>query len=134
MLVWGTHQSEDYFPDAQRFDTACWLNPNEVCRIEKVFVPFSKGSRACAGKNYISCALVKMYSNLTFSLPHFESYVTLGTELRHFGNLNLKNLTAEDLAYIDYFSAQTLWMQQSFTLLRRSIKLTALYLYRNSIL
>ncbi|KAG0648396.1 Cytochrome P450 monooxygenase yanH [Hyphodiscus hymeniophilus] len=80
-----------YFLPPGKFDPTRWLDPKETRRIEKVFVPFSKGSRACAGINLAYC----------------ELYLTLGTLFRRFENLTANHLTGEDLAYNDYFSAQT---------------------------
>jgi cytochrome P450 len=48
------HHNETYFPDAGKFDPTRWLDPKESRRMEKVFVPFSKGSRACGGIKYVS--------------------------------------------------------------------------------
>ena len=57
MSVWDMHHDETYFPNAQKFDPTRWLDPKEARRMEKAFVPFSKGSRACAGIKYVSCLL-----------------------------------------------------------------------------
>ena len=49
MSSWTLHQDEDYFPDPARFDPDRWSDPVETQRLEKSFVPFGKGSRACVG-------------------------------------------------------------------------------------
>jgi len=101
------HQDEKYFPDAQKFDPTRLLDPKETRRIEKAFVPFSKGSRACAGIKYVFCFLFNCAPAESFSLAYCELYVTLGTMFRHFEKMKSNYLTAEDLTYNDYFSAQT---------------------------
>jgi cytochrome P450 len=54
MSIWDMHHNETYFPDAGKFDPTRWLDPKESRRMAKAFVPFSKGSRACAGIKYVS--------------------------------------------------------------------------------
>jgi cytochrome P450 len=54
MSSWILHQDENYFPNARKFDPTRWLDPKEARRIEKAFVPFSKGTRACVGIKYVS--------------------------------------------------------------------------------
>lgn len=49
MSSWILHQDESYFPDPTRFDPDRWSDPAETQRLEKAFVPFGKGSRACVG-------------------------------------------------------------------------------------
>lgn len=124
------HRNETYFPDPTRFDPTRWLDPKEVRRIDKAFVPFGKGSRGCAGIKYVQFLMLSPKHNLAFShafsflpsqgeitvanyLVHFslaycELYVTLGTLFRNYGEGKLKgnDLTEEDLTYNDYFSAQ----------------------------
>ncbi|RDW56886.1 hypothetical protein BP5796_12953 [Coleophoma crateriformis] len=87
---WMLHQDEGYFPKPQKFDPTRWSDPKDSRRMEKAFVPFGKGTRACAGMNLAYC----------------ELYITLGTLFRHYDNLVPNHLTLEDLTYDDYFSAQ----------------------------
>jgi cytochrome P450 len=49
---WILHQNENYFPNAQKFDPTRWLDPKDARRMEKAWVPFSKGTRACVGIKY----------------------------------------------------------------------------------
>jgi cytochrome P450 len=89
MSSWILHQDQDYFPNPTAFDPDRWSDPHEAQRLEKVFVPFGKGSRACVGMNLAYC----------------ELYVVIGTLFRRFANMKGNHLTAEDLAYDDYFSS-----------------------------
>ena len=43
------HQNPDIFPQPLEFVPERWLDPKEKQRLEKYLVPFSKGSRQCAG-------------------------------------------------------------------------------------
>ena len=54
MSSWIMHQDENYFPNARKFDPTRWLDPKETRRIDKAFVPFSKGTRACVGIKYVT--------------------------------------------------------------------------------
>ncbi|KAE8440479.1 hypothetical protein EG329_007445, partial [Mollisiaceae sp. DMI_Dod_QoI] len=49
MSTWVLHQDPTYFPNPKKFDPSRWLDPKEARRIDKAFVPFSKGTRACVG-------------------------------------------------------------------------------------
>jgi len=83
------HQDPEYFPEPTRFNPDRWLNLKEARRMEKAFIPFGKGTRACVGMQLAYC----------------ELFVTLGTLFRNYGNLKPNDLTAEDLVYDDYFSS-----------------------------
>lgn len=89
MSSWILQQDEHYFPEPKTFDPGRWADPKEAQRFERAFIPFGKGSRACAGMNLAYC----------------ELYVVIGTMFRRFPNLAGNRLTAEDLVYEDYFSA-----------------------------
>ena len=52
MSSWILHQDKSYFQDATHFDPDRWSDPVENQRLEKAFVPFGKGSRACVGIKY----------------------------------------------------------------------------------
>ena len=64
MSVWNMHQDENYFPNAQKFDPTRWLDPKGARRMEKAFVPFSKGSRACVGMKYVTALLNCLSTNI----------------------------------------------------------------------
>jgi cytochrome P450 len=49
MSSWTLHQHKDYFPDPKKFKPERWLDVAEARRIDKAFVPFSKGTRGCVG-------------------------------------------------------------------------------------
>jgi cytochrome P450 len=49
MSTWELHHNEEYFPNATKFDPERWFDPKNVRHMEKAYVPFGKGSRACVG-------------------------------------------------------------------------------------
>ena len=49
MGTWEMHHNEDYFPDSFKFDPDRWADAENAKRMEKAYVPFSKGSRMCIG-------------------------------------------------------------------------------------
>lgn len=55
---WIMHQDEDYFPNAQKFEPRRWIDAKEVRHMEKAFIAFGKGSRACAGIKYVISLLI----------------------------------------------------------------------------
>ncbi|TAQ87316.1 hypothetical protein B7494_g4362 [Chlorociboria aeruginascens] len=89
MSTWELHHNEDYFPNATKFDPDRWADPQNVRHMEKAYVPFGKGSRACVGINLAYC----------------ELYVVLGTLFRRFEHLQGNKLGPKDLVYDDYLSA-----------------------------
>ncbi|CZR59395.1 uncharacterized protein PAC_09287 [Phialocephala subalpina] len=89
MSSWVLHQDPTYFPNPKTFDPSRWLDPAESRRLDKAFVPFSKGTRGCVG----------------MPLAYCEMYVTLGTFFRRFPNVKGNVLSKEDLSYVDHFSA-----------------------------
>jgi len=54
MSSWILHQDEDYFPNAKEFNPDRWSNLKEAWRMDKCFIPFEKGSRACVGMPYVN--------------------------------------------------------------------------------
>ncbi|KAL8663689.1 MAG: hypothetical protein Q9202_003635 [Teloschistes flavicans] len=91
MSSWLLHHDETYFPNPTKFDPDRWGDATDAYKMEKAFVPFGKGSRACLGMNLAYC----------------ELYVSIGTLFRRFPNLTSNNLSGEELAYDDYFSSYT---------------------------
>lgn len=43
------HNDEAIYPNPKMFDPERWMDPQERRRLEKCFIPFSKGSRNCLG-------------------------------------------------------------------------------------
>jgi cytochrome P450 len=106
MSSWVLHQDQNYFPNPTKFDPDRWLNPKEARRLEKAFVPFGKGTRACVGMPYIDpLNLIRDMVLTGVRLAYCELYVTLGTLFRRFGHLKGNHLTPDDLVYDDYFSS-----------------------------
>ncbi|KAI9701845.1 MAG: hypothetical protein M1836_001189 [Candelina mexicana] len=69
------HQDPTIFPDPQTFRPERWMDLKERQRLDRYLVPFSKGSRQCAG---INLALAEMYLTLAtvhsrFNLELFET-------------------------------------------------------------
>lgn len=112
MSSWMLHQEEYYFPNAKDFNPDRWSNLKEARRMDKWFIPFGKGSRACVGMSYVNLLFV-FYSFFPLnskahnhsSLAYCELYVTLGTLFRRFEHLKVNKLSPEDLVYDDYFSS-----------------------------
>lgn len=61
---WMLHRDEHYFPNPTVFDPERWADPKEAQRLEKAFVPFGKGSRACVGMNLAYCELYVVIGTL----------------------------------------------------------------------
>jgi len=57
MGTWEMHHNEDYWPDSFEFDPERWTDPEKARRLEKAYVPFSKGSRMCIGIKYVELRL-----------------------------------------------------------------------------
>lgn len=47
------HHNEDIFPDAERFDPNRWTDPATAKALDKYLFSFGKGSRQCAGIQYV---------------------------------------------------------------------------------
>jgi len=52
MQAYTTHRNPEVFPDAESFDPTRWISKEKVTdEMNELFMPFSKGSRACLGIN-----------------------------------------------------------------------------------
>lgn len=52
MQCYTTQQDPTAFPHPKEFHPTRWMEPNEVSsEMKELFMPFSKGSRACLGKS-----------------------------------------------------------------------------------
>lgn len=49
MSSWLLHHDQDYFPNPFQFEPDRWADAKNAQTLEKAFVPFGKGSRACLG-------------------------------------------------------------------------------------
>jgi cytochrome P450 len=87
MSSWTLHNNPAYFENPTTFDPDRWSDPEKSKIMEKAFIPFSKGSKACVGKE----------------LAYSEIYIALGTLFRRFENMQSNVLTEEDRRIIDYF-------------------------------
>ncbi|KAI0538391.1 cytochrome P450 family protein [Xylaria digitata] len=70
------HHNPDVFHDPMRFDPERWLgDPEKRHRLERSFVPFSRGTRNCLGSNLAWCELYIMVSQcvLRMDLEPFET-------------------------------------------------------------
>lgn len=45
--------NEEYWPNSFKFNPERWTTPETTRRLEKAYVPFSKGSRMCIGIKYV---------------------------------------------------------------------------------
>jgi cytochrome P450 len=50
MQCWTTHRDPTAFPNPETFDPERWLSQEPTAAMKTLFMPFSKGSRACLGK------------------------------------------------------------------------------------
>ena len=74
------HQNARIFPDPSKWRPERWLEQGAMQRLDKYFVPFSKGTRACLGIN----------------LAYAEIYVAIATVFRKF-DLELYRTTRDDI-------------------------------------
>jgi len=52
MQCYTTHRDPNVFPDPETFKPQRWLEVKGITNeMKELFIPFSKGSRACVGKN-----------------------------------------------------------------------------------
>lgn len=79
-----THHDESIFPDSHSFIPERWMDVKEGQSPERGFMAFSRGSRACVGKNLAYCELNVVLSALV---------------LRVMPRMRLFETTAEDVAY-----------------------------------
>src|SRR5271155_4197525 len=69
MQSYTTHRDPDVFLNPEEFDPSRWLPKEQVTTsMNELFMPFSKGTRACIGINLanmelriVTAALLKMY-------------------------------------------------------------------------
>ncbi|KAB8304148.1 hypothetical protein EYC80_003567 [Monilinia laxa] len=66
--IHSVHHNPSIFPSPSTFNPERWLNDHDKA-LEKFFVPYSKGSRACLGMNL---ANAEMYIILALLLSRFE--------------------------------------------------------------
>lgn len=54
MAIYHIHYNESIFENARTFDPERWLQaPEEVARLSRFMVAFSRGSRSCLGIKYV---------------------------------------------------------------------------------
>ncbi|KAH8157980.1 hypothetical protein CIB48_g10264 [Xylaria polymorpha] len=76
MSIPHMHRNPDNFPDPMRFDPERWLgDAEERRRLEKVWVPFSRGTRGCLGINLAWAELYIMLSQCVLRMD-LELYKT----------------------------------------------------------
>lgn len=69
------HQNPNLFPEPMEFIPERWLDPTERQRSERYLVPFSKGSRQCAGINLAWAEMYMMIASICvrFDLELYET-------------------------------------------------------------
>lgn len=67
--AYSLHHNEEYFPEPFTYDPERWLPENEDRITKAAFVPFSTGSRSCAGK---AMAYQEVSLTLARTVWHFE--------------------------------------------------------------
>lgn len=53
MTIILMHTNEKIYPEPQRFNPDRWMHPDARKKVDKTFVPFSKGTRNCVGMQYV---------------------------------------------------------------------------------
>jgi cytochrome P450 len=84
MQCYTTQRDPVAFPHPDEFDPARWMESNEVSsEMKELFMPFSKGSRACLGRSLatmelklITAALIRSYE-LELSSSATEDCMTM---------------------------------------------------------
>jgi cytochrome P450 len=82
------HFNPDIYKDPETFNPERWLDPTTRRRLDKYFVPFSKGSRCCIG--------------MTLAMPGI--YMTIGNIFRQF-DMQLYQTTVRDVSMAHDFFA-----------------------------
>src|SRR5436190_21396466 len=89
MTNYWMHMDPDVFPNPDVFDPTRWIcEPAKLKVMYRYFVPFSKGSRACIGREYVlasphnDCMLAMHLApagetDVARSLAYMESYHTI---------------------------------------------------------
>lgn len=54
MTAFFMHMDEKLYPEPKKFDPERWVDPEARKKAEKVYAPFSRGSRICLGMQYVS--------------------------------------------------------------------------------
>jgi len=88
MQCYTTHRDPDAFPDAEKFDPYRWLRKQRKAdAMNELFMPFSKGSRACLGIN----------------LAYMELKVTVATLLGRYQVRLASDMQPDDMEMRDHF-------------------------------
>ncbi|KAI4200234.1 MAG: hypothetical protein LQ350_004092 [Teloschistes chrysophthalmus] len=75
MAIYHIHHNPSIFPEPKVFDPERWLqSPEKMVESNKFLVPFSRGSRACAGINLRadSLAYMELYMSIAYIIRRFE--------------------------------------------------------------
>lgn len=88
MQCYTTQRDPAYFPDPEKFDPERWLSPSPVTNeMKEMFMPFSKGPRACLGK----------------SLAMMELKLATATLMKNFDVSAAAHMTDDDMVMKDHF-------------------------------
>lgn len=88
MQCYTTHRDPDVFPEPEEYDPSRWLRKDrKVDEMNELFMPFSKGSRACLGIN----------------LAYMELKVAVATLLGRYQVSLAPDMQAHDMDMRDHF-------------------------------
>ncbi|KAG7006351.1 hypothetical protein G7Y79_00015g039410 [Physcia stellaris] len=90
------HQNPDIFPQPFEFVPERWLDPKEKQRLERYLVPFSKGTRQCAGINLAWAELYIMIAAMVNRIT-LELYETTREDVDIYSDM----LIAEPKRYVN---------------------------------
>ena len=77
MQCYTTHRDPAVYPDPERFHPQRWMDSQNVSQeMKEMFMPFSKGTRACLGKNL---AMIELKIITAIIVKSFEVSPAPGT-------------------------------------------------------
>lgn len=94
--MYMVHRDESYYPNPTKFSPERWLDQTESRRLEKAFVPFSRGPRSCAGIKYASL----YFGNLHTLICQFTNNRTNKIAVWHIANSTLRSARSSDASQI----------------------------------
>ncbi|XXH05544.1 hypothetical protein Hte_011974 [Hypoxylon texense] len=80
-IVSMMHLDEALYPNPYRFGPEPWMRPDARKKAEKMFAPFSRGSRICLGMQF---AYLQILELTWFAFAWAESYLVVSTLVRKF--------------------------------------------------
>jgi hypothetical protein len=96
MTIILIHTNEEIYPEPQKFDPERWMHPDARKKVDKTFVPFSKGTRNCVGMQYVYLLYwLTKPADIPPSLAWAEMYLTVSALAQRF-DFRFEGAKAED--------------------------------------